>query len=895
MLRDPARHHPRRHDRSGGRAVRSIARARPIADPALGRTGGRGRTVAGARREAAAVQHRRSSTSTACCTSRSSDDDHQGRPLSTKLRRGRWSSRRRTGRCDACPVLCQISAGQAGACDRYGNRTASDAGHAARRQGVARRLRSCRSGRRPGTGASPRAGVRLRHRLGHHLSRLQAGALHRRLAARRRRHGHRRHRGHLQLLQLQGEDRHRPLPRPRAGDGAPPGRGGRPRHHDRVRLAVPGARRRAPPHRRLQEGRPRRLRDDDGARQQAAGRARRSKAARRVVVAADRAPVVDGVEEQRMRVGCGSATIGIFAQQWFGHVDEVVVVDDHITGVLSEHQAGQVPRHGADRHPRARPEVDAGALLPGRQSRARAGAAPTSPIRSRSSSVGREARRAAGPAPADGLDHRRGLRAWFVLDDALAPLPAEMPAGGAACRRADRRELRAFALLGALHRRRRRQPARRRHREPGRADALDQVALVNVTCGGAPVYVWPGGGITVMVDVAQMPDNQLRLGADAGDRLADRVHDAARRLPRARRPHGSRAPARRACSRERAGASSAGDAGKPWPLCAPGERAALTCRGAASGPRIASTAAAGTSSTGRSTCIVEASASRRVGARDRARLDALRRPCSTSWSPSCRCCAAARRAPSRRARAARSRGAWSPPCRPHRARLHHGDGRGRRQRRRGAAERRSPTAHRPRLGQQRRRHRPAPAAGRAPSRRRLSPTSARSAGRPLDGRSTIDAAMPVRGIATSGWRGRSFSLGIADSVTVLAPTASAADAAATIIANAVDVDDARDRRAAGERAARRQRPRRSPRHRARSARSRRRRSRPRSRQAAQLALLEGARPSRLLNRRKDSHALSRDRRRPRRREEARLRRRGRLARQRPAFGAAAAAAASPRC
>lgn len=45
----------------------------------------------------------------------------------------------------------------------------------------------------------------------------------------------------------------------------------------------------------------------------------------------------------------------------------------------------------------------------------------------------------------------------------------------------------------------------------------------------------------------------------------------------------------------------------------------------------------------------------------------------------------------------------------------------------------------------------------------------------------------VRGIATSGWRGRSFSLGIADAVTVLAATASAADAAATIIANAIDL------------------------------------------------------------------------------------------------------------
>ncbi|UQR66763.1 UPF0280 family protein [Bradyrhizobium sp. C-145] len=51
----------------------------------------------------------------------------------------------------------------------------------------------------------------------------------------------------------------------------------------------------------------------------------------------------------------------------------------------------------------------------------------------------------------------------------------------------------------------------------------------------------------------------------------------------------------------------------------------------------------------------------------------------------------------------------------------------------------------------------------------------------------VDSADPVRGIATSGRHGRSFSLGIADAVTVLAATASRADAAATIIANAVDL------------------------------------------------------------------------------------------------------------
>jgi len=57
----------------------------------------------------------------------------------------------------------------------------------------------------------------------------------------------------------------------------------------------------------------------------------------------------------------------------------------------------------------------------------------------------------------------------------------------------------------------------------------------------------------------------------------------------------------------------------------------------------------------------------------------------------------------------------------------------------------------------------------------------------LLGTTTVHASDPVRGIATSGWRGRSFSLGIADAVTVLADRAAAADAAATIVANAVNL------------------------------------------------------------------------------------------------------------
>jgi len=58
----------------------------------------------------------------------------------------------------------------------------------------------------------------------------------------------------------------------------------------------------------------------------------------------------------------------------------------------------------------------------------------------------------------------------------------------------------------------------------------------------------------------------------------------------------------------------------------------------------------------------------------------------------------------------------------------------------------------------------------------------------IDGLATLDHDSPARGMATSGWRGRSCSLGIADAVTVLAADAATADAAATLVANAVDCD-----------------------------------------------------------------------------------------------------------
>jgi ApbE superfamily uncharacterized protein (UPF0280 family) len=66
-------------------------------------------------------------------------------------------------------------------------------------------------------------------------------------------------------------------------------------------------------------------------------------------------------------------------------------------------------------------------------------------------------------------------------------------------------------------------------------------------------------------------------------------------------------------------------------------------------------------------------------------------------------------------------------------------------------------------------------------------TAAIAARAGLPGRITVAHPDPVRGLATSGWRGRSFSFGIADAVTVLARSAAGADAAATLVANAVDL------------------------------------------------------------------------------------------------------------
>jgi len=218
-------------------------------------------------------------------------------------------------------------------------------------------------------------------------------------------------------------------------------------------------------------------------------------------------PVVNGVPEARMRVGCGSATIGIFAQQCVGLVDEVVVVDDHITGVLTEHQAGRCLQ--------MRPS---GLKMRGRKS------TPGRYFQVANPGTGWGGTDIADPLsilePWDADLAWPGQRllmtsttgehaAWFVLDEALQPQPAPMPAAvqqivdriGENCEPALTTVLFVGGAGGSLR--------AGVTDNPVRLTRAIKQALVNVSCGGAPAYVGPGGGITVMVDVARMPANSF--------------------------------------------------------------------------------------------------------------------------------------------------------------------------------------------------------------------------------------------------------------------------------------------------------------------------------------------------------------------------------------------------
>jgi hypothetical protein len=224
----------------------------------------------------------------------------------------------------------------------------------------------------------------------------------------------------------------------------------------------------------------------------------------RVVVQAGHAPVVDGQPERRMRVGCGSATIGMFAVQWQGLVDEVVVVDDHITGVVSEHQAGKVigwePSGIRIKGHRSTPGRYFKVSEPGQ---GWGGTKLTDPLE-----ILGEWNPKKGARP--------GLRllmvsttgeefAYYVLDQELQPVRHDLTEALKAtvalidenCEPSSCTVLFVGGAGGSLR--------AGVAKNPVRLTRSVQAGITRLTSGGAETWIWPGGGITFMVDVTRLP------------------------------------------------------------------------------------------------------------------------------------------------------------------------------------------------------------------------------------------------------------------------------------------------------------------------------------------------------------------------------------------------------
>ena len=235
-----------------------------------------------------------------------------------------------------------------------------------------------------------------------------------------------------------------------------------------------------------------------------------------------------------MRVGCGSATVGIFAQQWLGHVDEVIVVDDHITGVLTEHQAGRV----LDMPP-AGIRVRGRKSTPGRYFQVAnpglgwGGTDITDPL----SIIQKIDPKVAWPGLRLLMTSTTGEDALYcVLDDQLEPRRPRCrrrcaPWWSASARTASRRCARVLFMAGAGG--------------SLRAGVTENPVLLTrsvatgetrVTMGGAPVLRVAGRRHHGDGRRDAHAEERLRLRADAGHRRAHRVHAAARALRAPRRP-----------------------------------------------------------------------------------------------------------------------------------------------------------------------------------------------------------------------------------------------------------------------------------------------------------------------------------------------------------------------
>jgi 6-hydroxynicotinate reductase len=226
-----------------------------------------------------------------------------------------------------------------------------------------------------------------------------------------------------------------------------------------------------------------------------------------IIVEAGKPPIIDDVMETRMRVGCGSAAIGMFAMQWHSLVDEVVVVDDHITGVMSEHEAGKV----LDVKPTGI-SINGRRSTPGRYFRVAepgtgwGGTDISDPLTILNDFKPDQAKPGTTMLMVSTTGEHFG---YYVLDDDLKPveqpLPAELVAAVERVQENCEPALCSVLFVGGAGGSLRSGVTE----NPVRLTRSVKDALTNVTSGGAETFVWPGGGITFMVDVTRMPENSF--------------------------------------------------------------------------------------------------------------------------------------------------------------------------------------------------------------------------------------------------------------------------------------------------------------------------------------------------------------------------------------------------
>ncbi|MBP2637106.1 MAG: hnr [Firmicutes bacterium] len=217
-------------------------------------------------------------------------------------------------------------------------------------------------------------------------------------------------------------------------------------------------------------------------------------------IAVGQPPVIDGVTEKKMRVGCGSATVGMFATQLSKVVDEAIVLDHHVIGLLSEHRAGEeVGMNYSGVIPNGRKSTRGRYF--GEQGHGWGGTSITTPLEAVKS--------------VDMTLVKPGMKILVTETTGQKAGLIEVQSGGTLAEIAITAEIQAVVDLIADNCEDARVSAIYVGGTGGSARAgvttypikLSQAVHageVKLTIGGAPTYVLPGGGINFMVDVEKV-------------------------------------------------------------------------------------------------------------------------------------------------------------------------------------------------------------------------------------------------------------------------------------------------------------------------------------------------------------------------------------------------------